>query len=71
MDGLELLVQRVSLVKKISLRVMNAVSYFTWMWAVERKGKIVEECKNKTALLCKSQRAVKLDTNFDQFQNTV
>lgn len=41
MDELELLVQRVSLVKKTSLRVMNA---FIWMWAVEKKGKILEEC---------------------------
>ena len=43
---------------------MNAVTYFTWMWAVERKGKIVEECKNKIALLCKSKLTVKIDTNL-------
>lgn len=70
MDELELLVLSVWL-KKNSLGVMNAVTCFTWMRAVERKGKIVEEWKNEIALLCKSQLAVKLGTNFDQFQNTV
>lgn len=61
MNELELLVQRVWL-KKASLRVMNAITYFTWMWAVERKGKVVEQCKNKIVLLCKSQLTVNLDT---------
>lgn len=71
MDELELLVQRVQLKKPPSLGAMNPVTYFRWMWAVERKGKIVEESKNKIALLCKPQLTVKLDINFDQFWNTV
>lgn len=74
MDELEFLVQRVQLKRKpfhyeetLSLWAMNPVTYFKWMWGVERKGKIVEECKNKVALPCKPQLTVKLDNNFDQF----
>lgn len=47
MHELEFLVQRLQLKKKNpSLGAMNPVTYYNWMWGVERKGKIVEECKN-------------------------